>query len=248
MAGHSKWANIKHRKAAQDAKRGKIFTKIIRELVVESRQGGAEIMDNPGLRQTVDKALAANMKRDTIDKAIQRGAGGTETENYDELIYEGYGVGGVAILVKCLTDNVNRTVSQVRSTFAKAGGSLSTSGSVSYLFKQRGQLFFTADTDEYDLIEAALDAGADDIISHTDGSFEVLTEPKEFIEVKMVLHKAGFIGSGEITMLPSTSVTLKLNEAGTIMDLVNALEELDDVQDVYTNADIPTNIIEELLE
>ncbi len=244
MAGHSKWANIKHRKAAQDAKRGKIFTKIIRELVVAAKQSGGEVADNPKLRQVVDKALAANMKRDTIDKAIQRGAGGADTKSYDELTYEGYGVGGVAILVKCLTDNVNRTVSQVRSTFAKAGGNLGTSGSVSYLFEQKGQLFLAVGTNENKLIEVVLEVGADDVISHDDGGFQVLTAPKDLIDVKMALDRAGFSSSGEVTLLPSTAVALEPDTADKIMRLVDALEDLDDVQNVYTNADIPAEVMQ----
>jgi YebC/PmpR family DNA-binding regulatory protein len=246
MAGHSKWANIKHRKVAQDTKRGKVFTKIIREMVVASRQGGGEVTDNPRLRRVVDKALAANMKRDTIDKAIQRGVGGADSENYDELTYEGYGVGGVAILIKCLTDNVNRTVSQVRSAFVRAGGNLGTSGSVTYLFEQKGQLFFAAGTDEDALMEVALEAGADDVFSHDDGSFEVLTLLEDFVDVRTSLSKAGFDGEGEATMLPATLVALNLDEAGKIMRLVDALEDLEDVQDVYTNADIPVEVMKQL--
>jgi YebC/PmpR family DNA-binding regulatory protein len=246
MAGHSKWANIKHRKAAQDAKRGKVFTKIIRELVVAAKEGGGEVADNPKLRQVIDKALAANMKRDTIDKAIARGAGGAEGENYDELTYEGYGHGGVAVLVKCLTDNVNRTVADVRAAFSKNGGNLGTSGSVAYLFAQQGVIVFAADVDEDTLMDAALEAGADDVISHQDGSFEVITSPSDFVQVNSALCEAGLIGEGEVTMVASTKAELDVDGAANIMRLVDALEDLDDVQEVFSNAAIDDDILAQL--
>jgi len=246
MAGHSKWANIKHRKAAQDAKRGKVFTKIIRELVVAAKEGGGEVADNPKLRQVIDKALAANMKRDTMDKAIARGAGGAEGENYDELTYEGYGHGGVAVLVKCLTDNVNRTVADVRAAFSKNGGNLGTSGSVAYLFEQQGVIVFAADVDEDTLMDAALEAGADDVISHQDGSFEVITSPSDFVQVNSALLEAGLIGEGEVTMVASTKAELDADGAANIMRLVDALEDLDDVQEVFSNAAIDDDILAQL--
>jgi len=180
MAGHSKWANIKHRKAAQDAKRGKVFTKLIRELVVAARAGGPQPEDNPRLRAAVDKALGANMKRDTIDKAIARGAGNAEGDNYDEVTYEGYGVGGVAVLVECMTDNRNRTVADVRHAFSKRGGNLGTDGSVAYLFNRLGQILYPPGVNEERVMEVALEAGADDVIDHNDGSVEVLTPWKSF--------------------------------------------------------------------
>ena len=248
MAGHSKWANIKHRKAAQDAKRGKVFTKIIRELVVAAKEGGGEVADNPKLRQVVDKALGANMKRDTIDKAIARGAGGADGENYDEKTYEGYGTGGVAVLVKCLTDNVNRTVSEVRAAFNKQGGNLGTDGSVAYLFTHQGQILFSAETDEDELMEAALEAGADDVVAEDDGSFMVLTSFADYLSVKEGLAAAGFVGEGALTMEPSTKVELDVDGAGKILRLIDVLEDLDDVQDVYTNADISEEVMAQLEE
>ena len=243
MAGHSKWANIKHRKAAQDAKRGKIFTKIIRELVVAAKEGGGEVADNPRLRQVVDKALGANMKRDTIDKAIARGAGGADGENYNEKTYEGYGVGGVAVYVKCLTDNVNRTVSEVRAAFNKSGGNLGTDGSVAYLFSHQGQILLPAETDEDTLMEAALEAGAEDVVVDESGAFMVQTTFAEYLGVKEALEQAGFVGSGELTMVPSTQVALDVDSAPNIMRLIDVLEDLDDVQDVYTNADISDEVL-----
>ena len=184
MAGHSKWANIKHRKAAQDAKRGKVFTKIIRELVIAARQGGPSPDDNPRLRAVVDKALGANMKRDTIDKAIARGAGNDEADNMEELTYEGYGTGGVAVLVECMTDNRNRTVGEVRHAFTKRGGNLGTDGSVAYLFSKVGQICFAPGADEEAIMDVALEAGADDVVANDDGSIDVLAPWEEFLSVK----------------------------------------------------------------
>ncbi len=247
MAGHSKWANIKHRKAAQDAKRGKIFTKIIREIVVAAKEGGGNPEDNPRLRAVMDKALGANMKRDTIDKAIQRGAGGGEGDNYDELTYEGYGPGGVAILVEVMTDNRNRTVAEVRHAFSKAGGNLGTDGSVAYLFDKKGSLVFGEGADEEAIMEAALEAGAEDIISQDDGSVEVLTAPEDFMAVKDALIEAELKPEqSEVTMMPSTTVELDLDGAEKVLRLVDALEDLDDVQNVYSNSDIPSDVMEKL--
>jgi len=247
MAGHSKWANIKHRKAAQDAKRGKVFTKLIRELVVAAKTGGGSVEDNPRLRTAVDKALGANMKRDTIDKAIQRGAGGGEGDNYDELTYEGYGPNGVAVLVEVLTDNRNRTVAEVRHAFSKAGGNLGTDGSVAYLFEKKGSLVFADDPDEEQIMEAALEAGAEDVEAQDDGSVEVTTAPEDFNSVKDAMNEAGLQPSdSEVTMVPSTSVELDKNGAEKIVRLTDTLEDLDDVQNVYSNADIPDEILEQL--
>jgi len=240
MAGHSKWANIKHRKAAQDAKRGKIFTKIIREIVVAAKSGGPNPEDNPSLRAVIDKALGANMKRDTIEKAIARGAGGADGDNYDELTYEGYAPGGVAILVECLTDNKNRTVAEVRLAFSKSGSELGTSGSVAYLFEKKGQLIFSSDIDEDLLMEEALEAGADDIVNHDDGSFEVLTSVEDFMSVKEALSQKELLAeAAEIAMLPSIHIDLDVETGVKVLRLIDRLDDLDDTQNVYSNANIP---------
>jgi YebC/PmpR family DNA-binding regulatory protein len=247
MAGHSKWANIKHRKAAQDAKRGKVFTKLIRELVVAAKSGGPLPEDNPRLRAAVDKALGNNMKRDTIDKAIARGAGAGEGDNYEEVTYEGYGVGGIAVLVDCMTDNRNRTVSDVRHAFTKRGGNLGTDGSVAYLFKRTGQISYSAGVDENRLIEVALEAGAEDVVTNDDGSIDVLTAWEDFSAVKEALLDAGLEPeSAEVTMLASITVPVDLDGAEKLLALVDHLEDLDDVQNVYTNADIPASVMAEL--
>ena len=247
MAGHSKWANIKHRKAAQDAKRGKVFTKIIRELVVAAKAGGGNIEDNPRLRACVDKALGANMKRDTVDKAIARGAGDGEGDNYDELTYEGYGVGGVAVLVECMTDNRNRTVAEVRHAFTKRGGNLGTDGSVAYLFSRVGQLNYTSGVDEDAIMEAALEAGAEDVVTNEDGSIDVTTAFGDYLDIKDAMIAAGVEPEqSEITMVASTTVELDKAGAEKIMGLVDMLEDLDDVQNVYTNADIPDSVLAEM--
>ena len=247
MAGHSKWANIKHRKAAQDAKRGKIFTKLIRELVVAAKMGGGNVEDNPRLRAAVDKALGANMTRDTINRAVARGAGGDDDSNMDEIVYEGYGPGGVAVLVECLTDNRNRTVSDVRHAFSKRGGNLGTDGSVAYLFERKGQIFFEPGADEDQIMDVALEVGAEDVVSNDDGSIEVLTEWTEFMTVKEGLEKAGLKpAGGEVTMIASTLAEVDLDGAEKVLKLVDHLEDLDDVQEVYTNADISEEIMEQL--
>ncbi|USE34500.1 YebC/PmpR family DNA-binding transcriptional regulator [Endozoicomonas sp. SCSIO W0465] len=247
MAGHSKWANIKHRKAAQDAKRGKVFTKIIRELTVAAKLGGGNVEDNPKLRAIVDKALAANMTRDTINRAIARGAGGEDDSNMEEVTYEGYGAGGIAVLVECLTDNRNRTVAEVRHAFSKHGGNLGTDGSVAYLFERKGQIFFEEGVNEEQLMDAALEAGAEDVVTNDDGSAEVLTEWTEFMAVKDALEVAGLKpAGGEVAMIASTQTELDLAGAEKIMKLIDRLEDLDDVQNVYTNADIPAGIMEQL--
>lgn len=245
MAGHSKWANIRHRKAAQDAKRGKIFTKLIRELVVAAKSGGGVPEDNPRLRAAVDKALGANMKRDTIDKAIARGAGDVDGDNYDEITYEGYAPGGVAVLVETMTDNRNRTVAEVRHCFSKRGGSLGTDGSVAYLFNRVGQIV-VATSDEDAVLEAALEAGADDVQLSGD-IVEVTCDWTELSSVKDALTHAGFaIESYEVAMVASTEVDLDLNGAEKVLGLIDALEDLDDVQAVFTNANIPEEILSQL--
>lgn len=243
MAGHSKWANIKHRKAAQDAKRGKMFTKLIRELVVAAKQGALP-EDNPRLRAAVDKALAANMTRDTIDRAIARGAGANETDNMEELTYEGYAPGGIAVLVEVMTDNRNRTVADVRHAFTKRDGNLGTDGSVAYLFTRKGRLSFAPGVDEELLLEAALETGAEDVQLNPDGSAEVISAWEDFDAVKSGLEAAELIPEeGEVTMIAATTVPVDAAGAEALMELVDALEDLDDVQNVYTNVDIPDEVL-----
>ena len=247
MAGHSKWANIKHRKAGQDAKRGKVFTKIIRELTVAAKMGGGSVADNPRLRAVVDKALGANMTRDTIDRAIARGAGTAESENLEELVYEGYGPGGVAILCETLTDNKNRTVAEVRHGFSKFGGSLGTSGSVAYLFERTGVLSFAAGADEEMIMELALEAGAYDVVSNDDNTIEVRTTLETFGPTQDALNASDLRpGSAEMTMIASTEVELDLEGAEKLLKLVEHLEDLDDVQNVYSNASISDDIASQL--
>lgn len=247
MAGHSKWANIKHRKAAQDAKRGKVFTKLIRELVVAAKQGGPLPEDNPRLRAGVDKALGSNMTRETIDRAIARGAGTNEADNMEELTYEGYAPGGVAVLVEVMTDNRNRTVAEVRHAFTKRGGNLGTDGSVAYLFTRKGQISFAPGADEDQVMEVALEAGAEDIESNDDGSLVVTTAWEELAAVKSALEEAGLTPEGgEVTMVASITVPVDAEGAEKIMGMVDALEDLDDVQNVYTNVDIPEEVFAQL--
>jgi len=237
MAGHSKWANIKHKKAATDAKRGKIFTRLIREVTVAAKMGGADPSMNPRLRLAIDKATDQNMPKDTIERAAKRGAGGLEGVAYEEIRYEGYGIAGAAVIVDCMTDNRTRTVADVRHAFSKYGGNLGTDGSVAFLFKHCGQLVFAPGTDENSLMEAALEAGADDVIDNDDGSIEVVTGPYAFTAAKDALAKAGFKPAfAEVTMKPSTDVELEGDDAVKMQKLIDALELLDDVQDVYTNA------------
>ncbi|WOJ91969.1 YebC/PmpR family DNA-binding transcriptional regulator [Congregibacter variabilis] len=245
MAGHSKWANIKHRKAAQDAKRGKMFTKLIRELVVAAKQGGPLPEDNPRLRAAVDKALGSNMTRDTIDRAIARGAGNNEADDVEELTYEGYAPGGVAVLVEVMTDNRNRTVAEVRHAFSKRGGNLGTDGSVAYLFERKGQISFAPGADEDQVMEAALEAGAEDVETADDGSIEVTTAWEDLSGVKNAMEAAGLEpAEGEVTMIASTTVPVDAGGAETVIGLIDALEELDDVQNVYSNVDIPDEVLE----
>jgi YebC/PmpR family DNA-binding regulatory protein len=237
MAGHSKWANIKHKKAATDAKRGKIFTRLIKEITVAARLGGGDATMNPRLRLAVDKAYSQNMPKDTIERAAKRGSGGLEGVNYEEVRYEGYGINGAAVIVDCMTDNKTRTVADVRHAFSKYGGNLGTDGSVAFLFKHCGQILFAPGTSEDKLMEAALDAGAEDIVTNDDGSIEVLTGPYDFVTVKEALASAGFKPEfGEVIMKPATEVEMTGDAAVTMQKLLDALESLDDVQEVYTSA------------
>ncbi|MCU8082391.1 YebC/PmpR family DNA-binding transcriptional regulator [Shewanella sp. SM23] len=247
MAGHSKWANIKHRKAAQDAKRGKLFTKFIRELTVAAREGGSDPDSNPRLRVAIDKALGGNMTRDTVERAIKRGAGELEGQQLETILYEGYGPGGTAVMVETMTDNRNRTVSGVRNAFSKSGGNLGTDGSVSYLFTKRGVLSYAPGTDEDALMEAALEAGAEDIVSYDDGAVDVFTDPVDFYTVKEHLDKAHFVAdNAEIAMIASTKAELDLETAEKFMRLIDTLEDHDDVQEVYHNAEISDDVMASL--
>ena len=237
MAGHSKWANIKHKKAATDAKRGKIFTRLIREITVSAKLGGSDVSTNPRLRLAVDKAAANNMPKDTVDRATKRGAGELEGINYDEVRYEGYGINGAAVIVDCLTDNRVRTVADVRHAFAKYGGNLGTDGSVAFLFRHCGQLVFAPGTDENKLMGVALESGADDVINHDDGSIEVITAPNDFVTLKDALAKAKLQPEfAEVTMKPTTEVDFSGDDAARMQKLLDALEAIDDVQNVYTTA------------
>jgi YebC/PmpR family DNA-binding regulatory protein len=237
MAGHSKWANIKHKKAAADAKRGKVFTRLIKEITVAARLGGGDASANPRLRLAIDKAMDQNMPKDTIERAARRGSGGLEGVSYEEIRYEGYGINGAAVIVDCMTDNRTRTVADVRHAFSKHGGNLGTDGSVAFLFKHCGQLVFAPGSDENALMEAAIDAGADDVVTHDDGSVEVITGPHDFIGVKDALAKAGLKPEfAEVTMKPVTDVEMHGEDAQRMQKLIDALESLDDVQDVYTSA------------
>jgi YebC/PmpR family DNA-binding regulatory protein len=237
MAGHSKWANIQHRKGRQDAKRGKIFTRLIKEITVAARMGGGDPDMNPRLRLAVDKATDNNMPKDNIERAIKRGTGGLDGANYEQIRYEGYGVNGAAVIVDTLTDNRTRTVAEVRHAFTKYGGNMGSEGSVGFLFKHVGQLVYAPGTNEDKLMEAALEAGAEDVITSDDGSIEVITGPYEFARVRAALERAGFKAEiGEVTMKPSNETELSDEEAERMQKLIDALESLDDVQDVYTTA------------
>jgi YebC/PmpR family DNA-binding regulatory protein len=237
MAGHSKWANIQHRKGRQDAKRGKIFTRLIKEITVAARMGGGDPDMNPRLRLAVDKATDNNMPKDNIERAIKRGSGGLDGVNYEQIRYEGYGVNGAAVIVDTLTDNRTRTVAEVRHAFTKYGGNMGSEGSVAFLFKHVGQLIYAPGTNEDKLMEAALEAGAEDVVANDDGSIEVITGPYEFAKVRASLEKAGFKAEvGEVTMKPSNETELSADHAETMQKLIDALESLDDVQDVYTTA------------
>lgn len=237
MAGHSKWANIKHKKAAQDAKRGKIFTRLIKEITVASRMGGGDVDSNPRLRLAVDKAFEQNMPKDNVERAVKRGSGDLEGVNYEEIRYEGYGTAGAAVMVDCMTDNKIRTVADVRHAFSKHGGNLGTDGSVAFMFKHCGQLFFAPGINEEKLMDAALEAGAEDVVNNDDGSFEVITAPYEFVAIKAALDKAGFHSEhAEVTMKSTNETELNGDDAVKMQKLLDALESLDDVQEVYTSA------------
>jgi len=237
MAGHSKWANIKHKKAATDAKRGKIWTRLIKEITVAARMGGGDINTNPRLRLAVEKAADANMPKDNVTRAVQRGSGGLEGVNYEEIRYEGYGIGGAAIIVDCMTDNRVRTVAEVRHAFSKYGGNMGTEGSVSFMFKHVGQFLFAPGVEEDKLMDAALEAGADDVIADEEGGFEVLCDPNAFASVKQALEAAGFkADSAEVIMKPDVETTFTGEDAQKMQKLLDVLENLDDVQEIYTNA------------
>jgi len=237
MAGHSKWANIQHRKGRQDAKRGKIFTRLIKEITVAAKLGGGDATINPRLRMAIEKAKAESMPKDNIENAVKRGAGQLEGVNYEEIRYEGYGLNGAAVMVDCLTDNRQRTVADVRHAFSKYGGNLGTDGSVAFLFKHCGTLLFAPGADEDKIMEAALEAGAEDVINNDDGSVEVITAPNDFTSVKEALEAAGLKAEmGEVTMKPDNETVFTGDDAIKMQKLLDALDDLDDVQEVYTSA------------
>jgi YebC/PmpR family DNA-binding regulatory protein len=237
MAGHSKWANIKHKKAAQDAKRGKVFTRLIKEITVASKLGGLDPNMNPRLRLAIDKAYESNMPKDNVERAVKRGSGELEGVNYEEVRYEGYGIAGAAVIVDCMTDNKTRTVADVRHAFSKHGGNLGTDGSVAFLFKHCGQLVFAPGTSEDKVMEVAIDAGAEDVLANDDGSIEVITGPNDFVSIKQTIEKAGLKPElAEVTMKPTTENALAGDDAARMQRLLDALESLDDVQYVYTTA------------
>jgi len=247
MAGHSKWANIQHRKGAQDKKRGKLFTKLIREITIAAKMGGSDLDANPRLRLAVDKAKGQSMPKDNIERAIKRGAGETDGADYLEIRYEGYGPGGTAVMVDCLTDNRNRTVADVRHAFTKFGGNLGADGSVNYLFNKVGQLLFPEGSDEEVVMEAAIEAGAEDVIAEDDGSIEVLTDPADFEHVRDAMRAAGITAeTAQITMRASTNAALEVKEAGSMIKMLDMLEDLDDVQEVYSNADISEDVLAQI--
>lgn len=247
MAGHSKWANIQHRKGAQDAKRGKLFTRLIREITVSARMGGSDPATNPRLRAAIDKALGSNMTKDVIERASKRGAGELEGAAYEEVRYEGYGPNGIAIMVDCMTDNRNRTVAEVRHVFSKRGGNMGTDGCVAFMFNQKGIISLPSGLDEDAVMEVALEAGAEDIVSNDDGSIDVFTTPDDYAAVKDALDAAGFEAqSAEVTMHPDNTVSLELEDAQKAIAMIEAFEELDDVQQVYSNADFSDEVMAQL--
>ena len=244
MAGHSKWANIRHKKGKTDAKRGKLFTRLIREVTVAARLGGADAASNPRLRAAIDTALSANMPKDTIERAAARGAGNLDSDSYEELRYEGYGPNGVAIVVDCMTDNRNRTVADVRHAFTKHGGNLGTDGSVSYLFKKVGLINVEGNVEEEALMEVAIDAGAEDVLQNEEGSYEITTAWEEISSVNDVLVSAGYdLATSEVTMQAETTVSLGQEAAESMLKFLDALEEIDDVQKVYSNAAISVDVL-----
>ena len=246
MAGHSKWANIQHRKKAQDAKRGKLFTRLIKEIVVAARAGGSDLDANASLRTAVDKAKSQSVPKDAIERAVKRGAGELDGSDYEEIRYEGYGPAGVAFIVDCLSDNRNRTVADVRHAFAKAGGNLGQTGSVAYMFTSLGVLIYSPEHDEDDVMEVALDAGADDVVVADDGSIEVLTAAEDYVAVKQAMTDAGLEPEdSDLTMRASTNTELELEDAQKVLRLVDLLENSDDVQDVFYNAEIPEEAYED---
>ena len=243
MAGHSKWANIKHRKARQDAKRGAVFTKIIRELTVAAKEGGRIVEDNPRLRLAYDKALSANMAKDTINRAIQRGAGGQEGQNLEEVVYEGYAPGGVAVLIKTLTDNKNRTVSEIRHAFTKYGGNLGTSGSVAYMFEAKGKILVSADSSNDDFYELALEHGATDLVDLDEGKSEIVCDPKDLSNLKEKLTENDYaVDASEVVMEAETNINLDAEQSEKNIKLTDVLEDLDDVQEVFTNAELDQSV------
>ena len=245
MAGHSKWANIQHRKKAQDAKRGKLFTRLIREIMVAAKAGGSDLSANPSLRTAVDKAKGQSVPKDAIERAVKRGAGELDGSDYEEIRYEGYGPAGTAIIVDCLTDNRNRTVAEVRHAFTKAGGNLGQDGSVAFMFSSLGVLTYAPGSDEDAIMEAALDAGADDVVTEEDGLIEVLTAPESYIKVKESMIAAGLEPvESELTMRASNNTELDVEDGEKVMRLIDALEELDDVQEVFSNADFPEEVMQ----
>jgi YebC/PmpR family DNA-binding regulatory protein len=247
MAGHSKWANIQHRKGAQDAKRGKLFTKLIREITVAARMGGSDPDSNPRLRAAIDKALGSNMTKDVIERAAKRGAGELEGVNYEEIRYEGYGPNGIAIMVDCMTDNKNRTVAAVRNVFSKRGGNMGTDGCVAFMFNQKGIITLPSGTEEDEVMEVALEAGAEDIVTNSDGSLDVFTSPEDYSTVKDALVAAGIeVESSQVTMHPDNTVSLEVDDAKKTIGLIEAFEELDDVQEVYSNADFSDEVMAQL--
>lgn len=247
MAGHSKWANIQHRKGAQDAKRGKLFTRLIREITVAARMGGSDPATNPRLRAAIDKALGSNMTKDVIERASKRGAGELEGAAYEEIRYEGYGPNGIAIMVDCMTDNRNRTVAEVRHVFSKRGGNMGTDGCVAFMFNQKGIISLAPGVDEDTVMEVALEAGAEDIVTNDDGSIDVFTTPDDYAVVKDALDAAGFEAqSAEVTMHPDNTVSLDLDDAQKAIAMIDAFEELDDVQQVYSNADFSDEVMAQL--
>ncbi len=246
MAGHSKWSNIKHRKAGQDAKRARVFTKIIRELTVAARDGGGNVEDNPGLRTVIDKAKAAQMPKDTMERAVSRGAGGQDGAELVSLTYEGYGPGGVAVLVETMSDNRNRTVAEVRHAFSKAGGNLGTDGSVAYLFDRKGQIYFEPDVSEDEVMEIAIESGAEDVVTDEDGVIEVITEPEDYLVVKDALIEGGLAPvASELGMVAQTISDLDTDTGEKVLRLIDALEDLEDVTNVYTNANFPEELLQD---
>ncbi|MBD3634214.1 MAG: YebC/PmpR family DNA-binding transcriptional regulator [Methylophaga sp.] len=247
MAGHSKWANIQHRKGAQDAKRGKLFTKLIREITVAARMGGSDPATNPRLRAAIDKALGSNMTKDVIERAAKRGAGELEGVSYEEIRYEGYGPNGIAIMVDCMTDNKNRTVAAVRNVFSKRGGNMGTDGCVAFMFNQKGIITLPTGTEEDYIMEVVLEAGAEDIVNNDDGTIDVFTSPEDYSTVKDALDAAGIsVESSQVTMHPDNTVSLEVEDARKAIGLIEAFEELDDVQEVYSNADFSDEVMAQL--